>query len=192
MEKEDIHILRLMGEIEKDGGPSQRELSRRLNLSLGLVNTFVKRLVGKGYFKVKTMPRNRVKYFLTPKGLARKSRLTVEYLQYSVSFYKEVKNLLVNKFREIEGDQPKSILFFGSGEVAELAYLYMQLTNIRLAAIIDDRNMGTDFFEFTVQGLDRLGRRDWDTVLLTRLENPEEDVKTLVGMGVDLERIAVL
>ena len=52
--------------------------------------------------------------------------------------------------------------------------------------------MGKDFFEFKVQGLDRLGRGDWDTVLLTRLENPEEDVKTLVGMGVDLERIAVL
>jgi DNA-binding MarR family transcriptional regulator len=85
MDKENIHILRLMGEIERDASPSQRELSSRLNLSLGLVNTFIKRLVSKGYFKVKTMPRNRVKYFLTPKGLARKSRLTVEYLQYSVN-----------------------------------------------------------------------------------------------------------
>ena len=81
MDKEHIHMLRLMGEIERDGNSSQRELSRRLNLSLGLVNTFLKRLVAKGYFKVKTMPRNRVKYFLTPKGLARKSRLTVEYLE---------------------------------------------------------------------------------------------------------------
>ena len=86
MDKEDFHILRLMGEIGRDGSPTQRELSRRLNISLGLVNTFLKRLVNKGYFKVKTMPRNRVKYFLTPEGLARKSRLTVEYLRYSVSF----------------------------------------------------------------------------------------------------------
>ena len=95
MDKKDIHILRLMGEIERDYSPSQRELSRRLGLSLGLVNTFLKRLVNKGYFKVKTMPRKRIKYFLTAEGLARMSKLTVEYLQYSVNFYREVKNLLV-------------------------------------------------------------------------------------------------
>ena len=73
MDKEDLHVLRLMGEIDRNGNYSQRELSSRLNISLGLVNTFLKRLVNKGYFKVKTMPRNRVKYFLTPEGLARKS-----------------------------------------------------------------------------------------------------------------------
>ena len=102
MDKQDIHILRLMGEIEHDGSYSQRELSRRLNLSLGLVNTFLKRLVNKGYFKVKTMPKNRVKYFLTPEGIARKSRLTVEYLQYSTRFYRDIKKLLVGKFQEME------------------------------------------------------------------------------------------
>ena len=95
MDKEDLHILRLMGEIDRNGNHSQRELSSRLNISVGLVNTFLKRLVNKGYFKVKTMPRNRVKYFLTPEGLARKSKLTVEYLRYSVNFYKDIKTLLL-------------------------------------------------------------------------------------------------
>jgi DNA-binding MarR family transcriptional regulator len=75
MDKENLHILRLMGEIDRNGNYTQRELSSRLNLSLGLVNTFLKRLVNKGYFKVKTMPANRVKYFLTPKGVARKEFL---------------------------------------------------------------------------------------------------------------------
>ena len=51
MEKEDLYILRLMGEIERDGMTSQRELAGRLNLSLGLINTFIKRLVGKGTSK---------------------------------------------------------------------------------------------------------------------------------------------
>ncbi len=192
MDKEDIHILRLMGEIERDSSPSQRELSSRLNLSLGLVNTFIKRLVNKGYFKVKTMPRNRVKYFLTPKGLARKSRLTVEYLQYSVNFYREVKNLLVKKFKAMEDDQLSSVLFFGAGEVAELAYLYLQMTNIRLAGIIDDSPKGKDFFEFKVNDFDRLSKDDWDTILLTRLDNTDQDIETLVRNGVNTDRIAVL
>ena len=129
MEKEDLHILRLMGEIDRSGSLSQRELSRRLNISLGLVNTFIKRLVNKGYFKVTTMPKKRVKYFLTPAGLARKSRLTVEYLKYSIDSYKDIKKLLLKKYREMENNNMKSILFYGSGEVAELAYLYLQLTH---------------------------------------------------------------
>jgi DNA-binding MarR family transcriptional regulator len=192
MEKEDIHILRLMGEIERDGSPSQRELSRRLGLSLGLVNAFLKRLANKGYFKVKTMPRNRVKYFLTPKGLARKSNLTVKYLRYSVNFYKEIKNLLLNKYKAMEKNQLNFVLFFGAGEVAELAYLYLKLTNIKLVGIVDDMQNGNDFFEYKVEDLDRLNQKDWDTVLLTRLDDTDRDIQSLIKRGVNPERIATL
>ena len=192
MDKEDIHILRLMGEIERDSSPSQRELSRRLNLSLGLVNTFLKRLVTKGYFKVKTMPRNRVKYFLTPKGLARKSRLTVEYLRYSVDFQREIKKLLLGKYLEMGKNGVNSLLFYGAGEVAELAYLYLQLTNIRLTGIVDDTRSGRDFFGYRVASLVRLHRTDWDMVLLTRLEDTEKDRKILLQRGIGLERIATI
>ena len=192
MDKEDIHILRLMGEIERNSSPSQRELSRSLNLSLGLVNTFLKRVVNKGYFKVKTMPRKRVKYFLTPKGLARKSRLTVEYLRYSVNFYREIKGLLLSKFKEMEKERIRSVLFFGAGEVAELAYLYFQLSDIELMGIVDDRRKGDDFFEFKVHGFDRLDLKDWDAILLTRLEEIERDIETLVDRGVSPDRIATL
>ena len=192
MDKEDIHILRLMGEIERDGNPSQRDLSRRLNLSLGLVNTFLKRLVSKGYFKVKTMPRNRVKYFLTPKGLARKSKLTVEYLRYSINFYNEIKKLLLNKFQDMQGSQTKSILLFGAGEVAELAYLYLQLTDIELVGLVDDRKNGSPFFEYLVEGLSRLDQGDWDAILLTRLDDMEVDMKTLANKGVSPDRITAL
>ena len=192
MDKEDIHILRLMGEIERDNSPSQRELSQRLNISLGLVNTFLKRLINKGYFKVTNLPRNRVKYLLTPKGLARKSKLTVDYLRYSVNFYRDIKKLLVSRFRLLENNQIKSILFMGAGEVAELAYLYLQLTKIRLVGIIDDRENGKEFFEFQVQSFDSLADKDWDVILLTRLDNTEQDMEVLMKKGIDPDRIIIL
>ncbi len=192
MEKEDFHILRLMGEIERDGSPSQRELSHRLNLSLGLVNTFIKRLVKKGYFKVKTLPRKRVKYFLTPEGLARKSKLTVDYLRYSVNFYREIKKLLLAKYLRMEENRIKSILFFGAGEVADLAYLYLQLTGIRLVGIIDDKQYGNDFFELRVDDFNRLDKPDWDVILLTRLTNMEVDIKKLIEKGVSPDKIVTL
>ena len=192
MDKQDIHILRLMGEIERDGGSTQRELAGRLNISLGLVNTFLKRLINKGYFKVKTMPRNRVKYFLTPEGVARKTRLTVEYLHYSARFYRDIKKVLIGKFGEMERERIETVLFFGVEEVAELAYLYLKLTAIRLVGIVDERHSGSDFFDFKIEGLDRLERRDWDAILLTRLEDTARDIAYLTKIGVVPDRIVTL
>ena len=192
MDKEDLHILRLMAEIDRHDDHSQRALSRRLNLSLGLVNTFLKRLVNKGYFKVKTMPKNRLKYFLTPEGLARKSRLTVEYLQYSMNFYKDIKHLLLKNYGEMEKSDVRSILFYGAGEVAELAFLYIQLTSLKLAGIIDDEQSGKDFFGLKIEGVARLKQPDWDMVLLTRLENTDEYIRQLLENKVLQERIATL
>jgi DNA-binding MarR family transcriptional regulator len=192
MEKEDLHILRLMGEIDRMENHSQRELSRSLNLSLGLVNAFLKRLVGKGYFKVKTMPKNRVKYFLTPEGLARKSKLTAEFLHYSINFYRDVKSLLLNKFSEMEGKDVRTVLFCGAGEVAELAYLYLQLSRIRLVGIVDERLQGRMFFGFRVSGFDRLENPDWDMVVLTRLEDTEKIITALIEKGVKEEKIAII
>ena len=192
MDKADLHILRLMAEIDRHDDHSQRALSRRLNLSLGLVNTFLKRLVNKGYFKVKTMPKNRLKYFLTPEGLARKSRLTVEYLQYSMNFYKDIKHLLLKNYRDMEKSDVRSVLFYGAGEVAELAFLYIQLTSLKLAGIIDDEQSGEDFFGLKIEGVARLKQPDWDMVLLTRLENTDEYVRQLLENKVLQERIATL
>jgi hypothetical protein len=76
--------------------------------------------------------------------------------------------------------------------VAELAYLYLQLTDIRLVGIIDDRQYGEDFFGSKVEDFDRLGQKDWDVVLLTRLDDTDRDIKCLIEKGVNPDRIATL
>ena len=192
MEKEDLNILRLMREIDRDGNSSQRELSRRLNISLGLVNTFLKRLIKKGYFKVKTMPRNRVKYFLTPAGLARKSRLTIEFLQYSLHFYDDIKSLILNIYQVMEQKKVKQVLFFGAGEVAELAYLYLQQTNIQLSGIIDDQRKGDTFFKYEIGGSENILDLLWDMILITSLDNKEEKIQDLNMMGISREKIVTI
>lgn len=192
MDKQDLHILRLMGELDRDGGSSQRELSQRLNISVGLVNTFLKRLVGKGYFKVKTLPRNRLKYLLTPEGLARKTRLTAEYLRYSINFYRDIKQLLLSKFEEMEGRHVRKVLFFGAGEVAEMAFLYLQLTHLELAGLVDDQKKGKRFFGHVIEGVENLSEMEWDMILLTRLDNTEEILDKLTHAGIGPDRITTI
>ena len=83
----------------------------------------------------------------------------------------------------------KSVLFCGAGEVADLAYLYLQLSSIRLAGIVDEKQQGKSFFGLRILGLERLEQQDWDIILLTRLEDTEKTVSLLLEKGVNQDRI---
>ena len=142
MNHHDIHALRLLEEIEKDNSQSQRELSRKLNISLGLVNSFVKRLAQKGYFKITTIPKNRAKYLLTPKGFAEKSRLTYEFIQYSFDFYKRAREKLKRLLSTLQNDGVEHVVFYGASNLAEIAYVSLKETSLELAGIVVERSQG--------------------------------------------------
>ncbi|MFH1624685.1 MAG: winged helix-turn-helix transcriptional regulator [Pseudomonadota bacterium] len=189
MQKREIDTLKILEEIERDSTLTQRELSKKLNISLGLVNIFMKRLVQKGYFKIKTIPRNRVKYLLTPKGLAEKSRLTFNYLQYSLGFYNEIRTLLLNIFKQLEEERVRRIVFYGVGEVAELAYLFLQQTNIELAGVVDDNEESKVFFGLRVLKTESLPDLNFDYMLLTTLDGDNEGVNKLLKTGISENKI---
>ena len=84
-------MLSLLASVERDGGQSQRRLASDLGIALGLVNAYLKRCVKKGLVKVGEAPARRYAYYLTPQGFAEKSRLTVEYLTDSFSFFRQAR-----------------------------------------------------------------------------------------------------
>ncbi len=151
----DIRTLHLLEEIEKNHSPSQRQLARQLDISLGLVNSFLKRLASKGYFKVTHIPKNRVKYILTPKGMAEKSRLTYEYIKLSYAFFKDVRKKIQKLLKDLENQGVSRVVFIGATDLAEIAYISLHETEIQLTAILDDRRVGKKFFNHTVQAGDR-------------------------------------
>src|SRR5215468_12238177 len=84
-------MLSLLESVERDGGQTQRRLASELGVALGLVNAYLKRCVKKGLLKVGEAPARRYAYYLTPHGFAEKSRLTVEYLSSSFSFFRQAR-----------------------------------------------------------------------------------------------------
>jgi DNA-binding MarR family transcriptional regulator len=73
--------LQILDELAKNDNVTQRDLSSRLGIALGLVNSYVKNLVAKGYITVKAIPPKRYGYYLTPKGIMEKTRLACDLLQ---------------------------------------------------------------------------------------------------------------
>ena len=189
MDPKDIRTLKILEKVDKDVVPSQRDLARDLNISLGLVNSFIKRLVKKGYFKARHVPKNRMRYFLTPKGASEKTRLTYEYIQHSYKFYKEARQKLRDLYTDLERRDVSSIVFYGAGDLAEIAYLSLQETNIKLVAVVDDEKKGKRFMRYIVEHPDRLVVLAFDKILITSLNSKEFIYQRIAALGISTDSV---
>lgn len=167
MNNQEINTLKILEEIGKEEVPSQRDISRNLNISLGLVNSFIKRLSRKGYLKITSIPSNRVKYLLTPRGVAEKTRLTYAYIQYSYHFYKDARIKLQRLFSELSKQNVKRIVFYGATDLAEIAYLSLHETQIQLVGIFDADKAGSSFLGLKIEHPVRLSEFSYDRLLYT-------------------------
>ena len=102
----------------------------------------MKRLARKGYFKITNLPANRVNYLLTPKGMAEKSRLTCEYIQYSFKYYRQTRARQAATFRRLEAVGAATVVFWGMGEMAEIAYVSLTELSLGLAGVVDPGHAG--------------------------------------------------
>jgi len=156
MKPQDIQTLKILKELEINATISQRTLAQRLGVSLGLVNTFLKRLAKKGYFKISALSKKRLVYILTPKGIAEKTRLTYEYLEYSMNLYKKTYTNLKNAFKEIEDSGIHDFGIFGIGELAEIVCIVLTETKLKLTHIVDPENVGQVFYKHKVSDISDL------------------------------------
>ena len=189
MESKNLKTLQLLEAIAADKPTSQRELSDTLQISLGLVNSFIKRLVKKGYCKITTVPKNRVKYMLTPAGAMEKTRLTYEYISSSYHYFKAAKNRVEDLYSNLQSEGATRVIFYGAGELGDIAFLSIAGTGVRLIDVVDPRKEGEMFADFIVKAISRLRQVDYDAILVTLLDNHETVLKKIKGVGVPSEKI---
>jgi DNA-binding Lrp family transcriptional regulator len=192
MDTQDIRTLKLLEEIDKDYTQSQRDLSNKLDISLGLVNSFVKRLANKGYFKITTIPKNRVKYILTPKGAMEKTRLTYRYLQYSFELYRGARRNLQKHFNGLVAQGVKRVVFYGASEIAEIAYISLQETAIKMVAIVDENKAGKIFLGNVVKDPRVLGSLSFDRILITSMNRDDSQLEKILKKGIARSNIVML
>lgn len=142
---ESLKALLLLSELEKGEAASQREIAGRLGIALGLVNVFLKKLVNKGFVTVKTYPRNRYVYLLTPKGFAEKSRLALSQVGLFNKIFQVTRQESLVLFEDLKRRGCSSVVFVGHDEFTEIAYLSLVEAGLKLTYIISDRRE-EDFF----------------------------------------------
>jgi DNA-binding MarR family transcriptional regulator len=189
---EPLKSLQLLDELANNGSMTQRDLSKRLGIALGLVNSYIKNLVAKGYVTVRAIPPKRYTYYLTPKGFKEKTRLAYDLMQDYTRIYRETRTNLKELFGEMQAGGARGVVFAGADEVAEIAYLTLQETKLKLQGVVREELSGGIFFAHEIKPMDAVSGMEYDFVLVASYLRRNQIVQELLNSGVKREAIKVI
>ncbi len=120
---ESSHDLSLLENIERDPDMTQADLATQLGVAVGTVNWHLKRLIEKGYVKVKRAERRKLKYIITPEGLALRARLTIDYIEQQFNLYRRVRQRVKEYVSQVKKEGFVRVRLVGEGDVADICRL---------------------------------------------------------------------
>ncbi len=135
---QEIRELNLLQELEQNPICSQRELSNKFGIALGVTNACLNGMAKKGWIQKRNLDHNKNGYFLTSKGLAEKIRILSRFISWRVQQYGALKDMIGRTLAVMEGRGIERVVFYGVGEEMEVALVALQKTNLRLVGIVED------------------------------------------------------
>lgn len=117
------HHLRLLEAIDQNPEVTQADLAVQLGVAVGTVNWYLKRLISKGYVRIRKMQRRRLLYLITPRGIAEKSRLGILYVQASLHFYRETRAQAIQLLNQARDAGYVEVGVEGNGDLVEICRL---------------------------------------------------------------------
>lgn len=184
VETDQYKSLQILDEVSRNDSVTQRDLSSSLGIALGLVNSYIKNLIAKGYITVKTIPSKRYTYYLTPKGFTEKTRLTYHLLQDYTRIYREARTNLTILFKNMQNEGVRNVVFAGADEVAEIAYITLQETSLQLIAVVDAERTGEMFFSKVIKPMEAVIDMTFDCIVVTSYVKREQCYAALIKNGV--------
>lgn len=151
---EEIRELSLLEQIESDPDVNQSTLATQLGVAVGTVNWHLKRLIAKGAVKVSRAERKKLRYIITPEGLALRARLAVDYVERSFSVYRRTRQKVKDSITKIRKAGFDRVRIIGTGDVADICKLTCLEQNI---LVVNEKNIPTlilDGYKIRLEGLE--------------------------------------
>jgi DNA-binding Lrp family transcriptional regulator len=178
---DEMRDLRLLEELEKNPIVSQRELSHKFGIALGVTNACLKRMARKGLIRIRDLNPRKIGYYLTPKGFVEKTRLTIHLISFRLQHYSELKKVIANRLLEMQRDGRQRVVFYGVSDEMEVAFVTLQGVNLKLVGIVeDDQKLKPQIiFGYELEPVSRVQELKPDCILITSLSENEKKKKTL-------------
>lgn len=151
---EELRELSLLEQIESDPDVNQSVLATQLGVAVGTVNWHLKRLIAKGAVKVSRAERKKLRYIITPEGLALRARLAIDYVERSFSVYRHTRQRVKDYIVKIRHAGFDRVRIIGSGDVADICKLTCLEQGI---AVVTDKNapaLKLDGYKIRLEGLE--------------------------------------
>lgn len=160
----DLHKLRLLDHVEKTPRLTHRSAAKVMGVSIKLAHDLLSGMVERGLLHVKKHHARRWDYFLTTKGLTEKARLTMEFIDFSMHFYREARKFSAQLCRDLAESNRLKVDFLGTGDLAEITYLGVQEWGLELQHVYDDQ--ATTFLGRQVESTSKLSENTSDAVIV--------------------------
>jgi DNA-binding MarR family transcriptional regulator len=180
----EIRDLRLLEELEKNPIVSQRDLSHKFGIALGVTNACLKRMARKGLIRIRGFNHRKIGYYLTPKGFAEKAKLTLHLITYIVQHYSELKKIISQRLLEMQRNGLQRVVFYGVSDEMEVAYITLQGVNLKLVGIVEDDEKMTPriIFGYEIEPVSRVQELKPDGILITSLTENQQKRERLGGI----------
>ncbi len=155
-------MVQLISTLAEKPTVSQRELSRELNIALGLMNRYLQRCLKKGFLRATQVAPKRWAYFVTPQGLHEKSKMVANYLSGSLTFFRDAKNQCEEAIGACVAKRWTNIALVGEGDLAEIVNLVSNGVDIKTTLISPSEDL-----------------RNFDAILITDIQNPQGTYNSL-------------
>jgi predicted transcriptional regulator len=123
LSSESTRELALLESIEKDPDVTQASLATQMDVAVGTVNWHLKRLIEKGYVKIKRLERKKLRYIITPEGIALRARLTMDYIEQQFRLYRSTRQRVQEYLKEVRQAGHEQVRLLGEGDVADICKL---------------------------------------------------------------------
>ena len=170
MEPAAYRDLQLLSEVVENPDVTQRQLSRKVGIALGLTNVLLRNLMQKGYIRVTHATWKRRLYTLTPEGFSHRIRLTMAYVRRVLDHYQKVRHTLREQLEPLALNAESRVAIYGTGEFAELVYLGLREIGIEeIDVFAQDSPNSNKFLGMPVRDLSALKPEEYDRVVVAIL-----------------------
>ena len=150
--------LALLEQIEQDPDVTQASLATQMGVAVGTVNWHIKRLIAKGYVKVKRAERRKLRYIITAEGIAFRARLTVNYIEHSMLLYRNTRQTVLKILVDVKKSGYDCVRLEGEGDIADVCRLTCMEQAVRVLNDHDERNVPiliVDGLEISLKRIDQ-------------------------------------
>ncbi len=180
----DVRELEILEKIENNGHLTQRDLSKEIGKALGLVNLLLKKMVKKGWIKVKNVDAKKIRYLITPEGAREKSSLLYKRVESTIHFYLTAKKVIKDKIIHLKNEGVKNVSIYGISHISEILFIVLKELGLELDYVVDDNVNERSWFGYKVIDMDDFFENNAKVLILASFNKDEIDSFCKVQEGI--------